>query len=66
MAKKRQKTDAQKRLALIAKQYRLSHAEIAERLGVARRTYRAWLYGERVPSRMAMKLIEQLFPNKGK
>jgi DNA-binding transcriptional regulator YiaG len=35
-----------------------SHQELADSIGVARRTWRAWAYGESRPSKMAIKLLQ--------
>jgi hypothetical protein len=59
MAKR--KTDVQRWLAWVAESSGKTHAQIADEIGVALRTFRAWLYGERSPSRTALKLIERLF-----
>lgn len=39
----------------------LTHQQLADSIGISRRTWRAWLYGERKPSRVAGKFIRTLY-----
>jgi DNA-binding transcriptional regulator YiaG len=55
MAKKA--TTWRKRLDALGAKLRLTHAQLAEELGVTRGALRNWLYGHRTPKGTAARLI---------
>lgn len=57
----RKETDWPKLLRRIAKRTGKTHAELAASIGVARGTWRCWLYGHGTPSGSAQLLIRMLY-----
>lgn len=52
-----------KQLQALRKRLEITQVQAAEKAGVAPATWIAWENGQRKPGRLAMRLLQEVFPN---